>query len=110
MVVEIDSLQYFTAPCQFGSDITDELEALFNETSPLVDRRKRIKLQENHHDGGFEADGDQQQSKVLEMLLDIHFFFFLSNNNNNGFLYSAQVRHAVTLMALQQYYPWSLGL
>ena len=24
--------------------------------------------------------------------------------------FSAQVRHAVTLMALQHYYPWSLGL
>ena len=31
-------------------------------------------------------------------------------NTNSGFLYSAQVRHAVTLMALQHYYPghWAL--
>ena len=27
-----------------------------------------------------------------------------NNNNNNGFLYSAQVRHAVMLMALQHYH------
>ena len=33
-----------------------------------------------------------------------------NNNNNSGFLYIAQVRHAVTLVALQHYYPWSLGL
>ena len=26
-----------------------------------------------------------------------------NNNNNSGFLYSAQVRHAVTLKALQHY-------
>ncbi|XP_033645679.1 protein artemis-like isoform X2 [Asterias rubens] len=58
--------RYNAAPCQFGSDITDELEALFNKTSPLVDRRKRIKLQENHHDGGFEADGDQQQRILMD--------------------------------------------
>ncbi len=35
----------------------------------------------------------------------------LSNNNtnNSGFLFSAQIRHSVTLKALQHYYPWSLG-
>ena len=33
-----------------------------------------------------------------------------NNNNNNGFLYIPSLRHVVTLMALQNYYPWSLGL
>ena len=32
-------------------------------------------------------------------------FIHDNNNNNGGFLYSAQVRHVVTLMALQHYYP-----
>ena len=33
-----------------------------------------------------------------------------NNNNKSGFLYSAQVHHAVALMTVQHYYPWSLGL
>ena len=33
-----------------------------------------------------------------------------NDNNTNGFLYRAQVCHAVTLMTLQHDYPWSLCL
>ena len=37
-------------------------------------------------------------------------FYIYNNNNNSGVLFSAQVHHAVRLMALNHYYLWSLGL
>ncbi len=63
---------YFTAPCKLGSDLTDELEVLFSETSPQSKRRKRTKIQEDQEVDD-ESDDDQQQSKILEMFVDVHF-------------------------------------
>ena len=63
----------------------------------------------------------RRQSKSCQMMVPVSLMESAScktlnlininnNNNSSGFLYSAQVRHAVTLMVLQHYYPWSLGL
>ena len=47
---------------------------------------------------------------ITESTISTFFRLLNSSNNNIGFLCSAQVHHAVMLMALQHYYPWSLGL
>ena len=41
----------------------------------------------------------------------VYFTLLTTDNTNNcGFLYTAKVRHAVTLMELQHFYLWSPGL
>ena len=73
----------------------EELEKEEAERKRRDEEQKKIEMEKKEA----EIKRQEEEEQVI-----------FNNNNNNGFLYSDQVRPAVTLMTLQHCHHWSLGL